>query len=617
MSGSVSFVAFPPIEKLGVISDRRTAVIIAADGTVCWCCLPNYDAEPIFGALLDVEKGGFYRLGPKIRLFGEQQYECDTAILRTQWQGHGYLLELSDAMLWPESTRPIEREKRRVMVRRLRAVTGTCNCTLSMELRPDFGAPVVAEAVGGRFIFDTPRGRISFWTSVPLIVTADGVGAEFKLSEGQDVWAILDFGNIHEAWDREQAEKAIGVTSRYWLSWMAGLDPPRTRNQLVRRSALLVQMLTFAPTGAPLAAPPTSLPERIGGSPNYDYRYSWIRDASLSINLLSMLGQTAEAGRYFDWLEHLPLGEKMALQVVYRIDGGKKMPLIERNELTGYRESRPIRIGNPAADMVELDSFGYLADAALIFLDHGGQWRNEFWDLIRHIADFTAERWLKPNSGIWELLPAKHFVSSKIMSWVTLDRAIRIGEKLARADVPGNWRAAVDAIWAEVMERGWSEHMGSFRQHSDSETIDAALLLIPLMGFLPADDPRVSGTLAQIEARLMINGFVYRFVTSKSDQSRKSAARRRGGCIFDVHLLACSRLCITGRKEKAAAILRPSGSLVAKTGLFFEAVDTRIPAMMGNFPLMFSQVEYAKAVIACAANRRDYILCLTLRRISH
>ena len=335
---------------------------------------------------------------------------------------------------------------------------------MSLELRPDFGPFARPTAIEGGIQFAAGLGRAGLWASLPLSLTENGIRCEFDLAEGEVIWTVFGPGETPAEWNSQRAEEALTAVSKYWQAWTSRLARVKSRGDMIRRSALTVQLLSFAPTGAPLASPTTSLPERIGGSRNFDYRYSWIRDASLSVALLSRLGLTKGAGRFFDWLEGLQPGKNMPLQVVYRIDGGREMSLTKREGLSGYRESAPVELGNVAADMVEIDSFGYLADAALTFLEHGGEWRNEFWDLICRVAEFTVEHWRDPGAGIWELTPVKHFVSSKIMSWVTLDRASRIGEKLGHTDNIAKWHRGLEAIKNEVMERGWSETLSSFRQ---------------------------------------------------------------------------------------------------------------------------------------------------------
>jgi GH15 family glucan-1,4-alpha-glucosidase len=339
------------------------------------------------------------------------------------------------------------------------------------------------------------------------------------------------------------------------------------------------------------------LPERIGGGRNYDYRFSWIRDATLSLSLLSELGFTGDEERYLDWLAGLPPGGKMPLQTVYRIDGGTDAPCRERNDLNGYRQSRPVCFGNPALKMIEMGSFGYLADCIWTYVERDGTWKPEYWRLMRRITDFIVEHWQEPDQGIWEL-QARHFVMSKVLSWTVLDRAIKIAERVGETEIPADrWRGEMTAIREEVMARGWSERMGSFRQHYDAETVDAALLLIPLLDFLPPDDPHVLGTVAQIESQLMLNGFVYRYVEEDFPrQGRLPLGEEEGAFVMCTCWLA-HYYTQRGERARADAILRRVEA-TSRLGLMSEAVDGRSGIPLGNTPLLFSQVEYAKAVMA-------------------
>ena len=301
---------------------------------------------------------------------------------------------------------------------------------------------------------------------------------------------MLGLGETPAQWTVDRARDALEATLRYWRGWSEHLKFHGARADRVKQSALLVHLLSYAPTGAPVAAPTASLPERIGGSRNYDYRYAWVRDASLSLSLLSELGFTGDDERYLDWLAQLPPGENMPLQTVYRVDGGTEAPLTKRDGVNGYRQSRPVQFGNPAFKMVEIGSFGFLADCVWTYVERGGKWKDEYWQLMRRVADFVVGHWREPDRGIWEL-ELRRFVSSRVLSWSVLDRAIKIGDRVGRDDVPVTaWRAEMDAIRAEIMGRGWSDAMNAFRQHYDADTVDAALLLIPLLGFLP---PTTSG----------------------------------------------------------------------------------------------------------------------------
>jgi GH15 family glucan-1,4-alpha-glucosidase len=589
------FIPYPPIERLGTIGDRRSAATVAADGTICWCCLPNFDGTPVFGALLDAKTGGYFRLGPAAAVMGAQSYLPDTAALVTEWDLPEGRLDLADVMLAPETERAPEERDRRTILRRLRCTTGHVRCRATILARPDFHEPKLASAE--RIDLGAGAPTLAVWSDPELFGGADGLHAEFDLRGGAEVWLVVEAGENPGEWSVERARRAFEATLDYWRAWSRRLKCRGPRQARIRQSGLLVHLLSFAPTGAPIAAPTSSLPERIGGGRNFDYRFSWIRDASLSLSLLAELGFTGDEERYLDWLAQLPPGKKMPLQTAYRADGGTEAPLCKRDDLNGYRESQPVRFGNPAFEMVEIGSFGYLADCVWTYVERGGTWKESYWRLMRRIADYIAKNWRERGTGIWELDP-RDFVSSKVLSWTTLDRTIKIGERVGRTDLPvEDWRREMAAIRAEVMSRGWSDRMQSFRQHYERDTVDAALLLIPLLGFLPAEDPRVESTVAQIEARLMLNGFVYRFLEEAFPGQGKLPLGEEEGAFAMCTCWLANYYAMRGECGKADAILRRVEAIMP-VGVLAEAMDGRNGALLGNMPLLFSQVEYAKAVLA-------------------
>ena len=591
------FVPYPPIERLAVIGDRRTAAMVAADGTICWWCLPNFDGVPVLGALLDAKKGGFCRLGPRGLLFGAQSYLPETAVLITRWEDETCRLELTDAMLWPGNRRDAGLAARRTIVRRLRCLSGTAPCRIALKTRPDF-APAQQD-LAGLYPIGHGAAALGLWCSRALARNGEEIGAEFDLNAGEEVWLVLDSGGRPGNWSAARAREELGRTVDYWRSWSAKLRCPSERAAAIKQSALMVHLLCFAPSGAPAAAPTAALPERIGGWRNFDYRYSWVRDASLAISLLSELGLTGDEERYLDWLAGLPSGDGMPLQTAYRIDGGTKAPARKRRDLNGYREARPVQFGNRALKMKEIGSLGYLADAIWIYLDHGGTWKEPYWELTRRLANFAAGHWDDRGTGIWEL-KRRHYTTTRLLSWTTLDRAVKIAERLDRRDAPfDRWRRELAAIRHRIMTCCWSEAMNAFRQHEQADTLDAALLLMPLMGFLPADHPRVVSTVAQIESRLSINGFLYRYIEEKfPDQGNQPMGEEEGSFAMCTCWLA-HYYARRGERGRADAILRRLEA-VTRNGLYSEAIDARTGTMLGNMPLLFTQVEYAKAALVLA-----------------
>lgn len=597
------FMPYPPIERHGVIGDRRTAALVAADGTIDWLCLPDYDEPSIFGALLDAERGGFWRIGPALATFGEQRYVDESATLRTVWETDAFTLILTDAMTEPEDDRSAGAEGRRTIVRHLRCARGAVSCLSLVQPRFDFARETQALPAPGGVTFEAGELRLGLWMSRPPLADDDCAWSTFRLKGGDEVWAVLSLGEPPDAWSERRARMALAESTRYWETWNRKLTYTGPRGDRVRRTAQTVHLLSYAPTGSLVAAPTTSLPERVGGDRNYDYRFAWVRDASLSLAILSLLGDWHTARRYMDWLAELDSSTDSPLQVVYRVNGGTDLTQSERVDLAGYRESLPVRFGNHAFGQRQLDSLGYLADCALIYFKQGGSWRDAYWRMIRAAADYTAANWQLPDSGIWELPAEQHYVSSKVMSWVTLQRTVEIAKRTGHAGEIGRWLPVMDAIHAEVMERGWSDALGAFRQRYGADTLDAAALLLPVMGFLPADHPRVVATVERIAASLAIDGLVHRFVAGETPGHEDLPVGEFEGAFLPCTFWLATAYAMMGRPDEAEAILARVERIAGPLGLFAEEVDARAGTFLGNSPLLFAHVEYARAVLELAKAR--------------
>ncbi len=383
---------YPPLSHLGIIGDRRTAAAITADGTVRWFCLPNYDGIPVFACLIDAVRGGRWALGPTNGGVGRQSYRGDSNVLVTNWQTSQGEIELTDAMLSPEASRPEFGKGKRTLLRRLRCLRGSVECAIQLAPRDDFGEAVAISVVAGGLELKAGGLALGLWTSRPFEPAAARLAASFTLAAGDEFWAMLGLGEYPGSWDVKVAEDALQATLRYWDERNGRYSYQGKRRDRIIRSAFAIELLSFAPTGAIVAAATSSLPERIGGDRNYDYRYAWIRDASMTLATLSVLGDIESAERYLSWISRLGSSTEMPLQVLYRADGGTRIRQHTRNELAGYRGSQPVRFGNHAYRQRQIDCFGYLADCAVIYLIKGGRWAPEYWRLMTRIADYTDEK---------------------------------------------------------------------------------------------------------------------------------------------------------------------------------------------------------------------------------
>jgi GH15 family glucan-1,4-alpha-glucosidase len=367
-----SFIRYPPIEHHGVVGDRRTAALVAADGTIDWWCVPDYDGLPVFASLLDAERGGAWRIGPPSPVIGRQQYEDGTAILTTTWEMETGTLILADAMLWPEDVRAAGDAQRRVIVRTLTCSRGACDAVCDVRPRANFEDVDPPKQMPGGYLFTVGEHTLSLRTSSPMAEDGEGCSTSLHLDEGEAFTAVLAVDETPAIWRDTDVKEAVQQTRDAWRDWNRLVTYTGPRAARVRQSAMAVRLLGYAPTGALVAAPTTSLPERVGGDRNYDYRLAWVRDASLSLAILSLLGDTSAAQGYMDWLAGLGSVTDSPLQVVYRVDGRVDVTQEERTDIAGYRESTPVRFGNHAFEQRQLDSLGYFNDCALVYLEQGG-----------------------------------------------------------------------------------------------------------------------------------------------------------------------------------------------------------------------------------------------------
>lgn len=596
-------VAAPAIEDLGLIGDRRTAALVDRYGRIVWMCLPNFDSPPMFGVLLDSERGGVWSLGPGQPNFaGEQQYEDDTALLTTRWRTPAGELELVDLMIEPDDEGPNRAPGRRIVLRRLRCLAGRVQAVARVRPRPDFGSPPDLRSQHGGWSFGEGPEALTLWASFPLGPSGSDLSGEVELREGQEAWMAGGLGLAPGEWTIAHAEAAFKAAGDHWRDRIRRLIYTGAYGEAVKRAAVTMHLLTYAPTGALVAAPTTSLPEQIGGERNYDYRFAWVRDVSLSLAVLALLGDLKTAERFMDWICGLDSGTDAPLQVLYRIDGGVEAAQVERADVAGYRGSTPVRIGNHAVDQHQIDSLGYFADCAEIYLRRGGHWKDGYSDLIVRLADYTVAHWRDPTNGIWELAEPAQYVVGKIMSWVVLDRAVKLADRIDAGARSSQWRAVMDEIHEEVMTRGWCEARQAFRQRYESDALDASSLLISLMGFLPDRHPRVLANIEALSRDLTAGGLLHRFDPGELPSPSEQGLGEFEGAFLPCCFWLAAAWAKAGEPEKARALVDRvlSGS---RTGLLAEEMDGRSDAFLGNMPLLFSHAEFVRAALEISKAR--------------
>jgi GH15 family glucan-1,4-alpha-glucosidase len=470
---------------------------------------------------------------------------------------------------------------------------------VTYQPRNDFdpSAPLQWTSLG---VTTSVAGRsLALWTCHDVQTSPEGVSLQANLAAGQEYWSVLSWGEEDQRpWSASRAAAEMATATGYWQDWVKSLPHPAADLRQHRCHALILKLQTYAPTGSPVAAPTSSLPERLGGDRNWDYRYAWVRDAALCVSVLSQIGDLETGRRYMDCLATYGSSTESPLQVVYGVDGELSLPEHKRWDLAGYRESRPVRTGNRACGQRQLDSLGFFADSALTYLQCGGEWTEDHWTMVRRAADYTMDHWQLPDSGLWELLEERHYVSSKVMSWVALNRAMSIAERIGVTAGVDEWRHARDDIHADVLRNGWSATRQAFTACYEDDSLDASALLIPLMGFLPVDHPQVTATVERIQAELSVDGFVYR-----SRNRIDGPVGDREGAFLPCSCWLAMVLAMSNRLEEAQDILDQVASLAGDVGILSEQVDPADRTLLGNLPLVFTHAEYLHACLILQKQR--------------
>jgi GH15 family glucan-1,4-alpha-glucosidase len=581
------------IEDYALIGDGRTAALVARDGTIDWLCLPNLDSPSVFGALLDAERGGHFEVQPTIPFRSTRQYLPDTNVLDTTFETDRGIVRVTDAMTIPDEHLAPARE----LVRAIDGVSGRVPMRWSFAPRFDYGAtPPTFGSRAGVPVATSAREALALchWNAGVPTVRADRIDAEFESRAGERATLALA-----AAWQeplvlpsRAAAEARLEKTAAFWRAWTTGRDCRGPWIDAVHRSALVLKLLIFAPSGASAAAPTTSLPEQIGGERNWDYRFCWIRDSNFIIYALLELGCYDEAKALFWWFMQATALTEPEVHVLYRLDGS--VCISERElPLSGYRDSHPVRVGNGAAGQMQLDVYGDLFETAWLYSEGHRPLDADTGVVLGRIADHVCKIWRQPDSGIWEVRNGPfHFTHSKVMCWAALDRASRLAE---RGEMPGRhaarWRSEAAAIERFVEERCWSDRLVSYTRTAGDARVDASLLMLPLVGYGDARGPRINATIDAVSRDLRHGDFVYRYHADDGVPGSE-------GCFLNCSFWLAGALARAGRVDEAAALM---DSLVARSndvGLYAEEVDPADGAFLGNFPQALVHLALIDAAVA-------------------
>jgi GH15 family glucan-1,4-alpha-glucosidase len=604
---SLGYSAYPPIADYALISDCHSAALVSRDGSVDWCCFDRFDARPVFARLLDWSRGGHFRIGPRPPYRATRRYLPGTNILETRFETDRGSLVLTDCLAVRETSMAEDAEAvepYRQLIRLLRCEDGEVPVEFEFEPRFDYGLTTPQLQRVGPDLASVYGGADALVIQSDLLVERTGLSSsagERTLRAGEQAAAVLTYSRPHELRPRRLDASSIAgrveATQRFWTDWSRRCTYRGPYREQVLRSALVLKALTNAPTGALVAAPTTSLPEKIGGVRNWDYRYTWLRDASFTLYALYTLGYTDEASAFMRWLERTTAGRADQLQVVYGVGGERFLPEIELPGLEGYRGSRPIRIGNSSALQFQLDIYGEVLDTAWLFHRRGGRIEPSLWQFLARLADYVGEIWTRPDDGIWEVRgPRQHFVYSKVMVWVALDRAIRLARRLALPGRVEHWTTLREQVRRRVETEGVDPTTGTFVQAFGSSALDAAALLIPLRRFLPADDARVRATLDGIARELSIDGLVYRY--RATDDGLPAGEASFVLCSFWL----VDNLVATGQVERGRELFERLLGYANDVGLLAEEFDPVSGQQLGNFPQAFSHVGLINSAVQLQRN---------------
>ena len=571
------------IEDHALIGDTQTAALVDRSGMIDWLCLPRFDSPACFAALLGDEENGSWRIGPADGTIGTRRYRDGTLVLETEFRTPDGVVRLIDCM-------PV-RDRDPDVVRVVEGVSGRVPMRSTLRIRFGYGRsiPWVRQLDG---CLSAVAGPDAVVLDTPVATRGEGPStvSDFVVAPGDTVPFVLEWHPSHERWSgrRRDALAEVADTERWWHEWVARAQPDSPWPDAVLRSLVTLKALTYAPTGGIVAAPTTSLPEQIGGTRNWDYRYCWLRDATLTLYSLLHAGYVDEAVAWRDWLLRAIAGNPADLQIMYGVAGERLLPESELPWLGGYEASRPVRIGNAAVDQRQLDVYGEVMDTLHQARRVGIPPDEESWELQLALMEFLEGNWKQPDEGTWEVRgPRRNFTHSKVMAWVAADRAVQAVEQFSLDGPADRWRRMRAEIHGEVCREAYDAGQEAFTQSYGRPELDAALLLLPQVGFLPATDARVRGTVAAVERNLCQGGLVHRY---QADDDAVDGLPAGEGAFLACSFWLADAFVLQGDRAKAAALYERLLDLRNDVGLLAEEYDTAAGRMVGNFPQAFSHV---------------------------
>jgi GH15 family glucan-1,4-alpha-glucosidase len=598
---------YPDISNHGLIGDLQTSALVTTEGSVDWFCCPRFDSPSVFASLLDADKGGYFRIAPTSSNYTSRQlYLPDTAMLITRFLSEDGVGEVTDFM--PIAGREVTDKHK--LVRQLKTVRGTMTYVVDVKPRFNYGRdPHRLETTPEGFVFRSGDVHLTLnRTGSREVGSGEGqlqleqidedVRVTLTLREGETAGVMLEsMGGQPRRVPPAELQQMIDDTSSFWRDWVHKSTYRGRWREVVSRSAITLKLMTYAPSGALVAAPTTGLPEQTGGERNWDYRFTWIRDASFSVYALLGLGYVEEAAGFAQWVRDRMIEQggngSGPLKIMYRVDGSSDLVEETLDHFEGWRGSRPVRIGNGAADQLQLDIYGEALDAAAKIDARGLQAAYEGWTALARTIDWVCDHWDQPDEGIWETRGGrKNFTYGRMQCWVALDRAIRIAESRGRPANIERWRSARDAIYEQVMKQGWNPKRRAFTQHYDTDVLDSSLLMMPLMGFVSPYDPMWLETLSAMDKELVSDSLVYRYNPGASPDGLQGKEGTFSLCTFwYVDALARS-----GRLEDAELVFEKMQTYANHLGLYSEEIGVT-GEQLGNFPQAFSHLALINAAI--------------------